>query len=379
LSAAAALRPAAGLADVVGHADAKTRLWRLAEGGRLPNGLLLAGADGRGKRTLALAFARELLRRHAAPGDAERAARRAEGGLHPELILLEPLPDERFLPVRRVRRLLERCSLTIGEGSLRAVVLPRLHRLNEESANALLKFLEEPPPGTIVLATTSDAGAVMETIRSRLRIHPVGPLADADVARVLASKGFDPAEAALLAPAAEGAPGAAFRLRRGDLEAALLTPLRELFDANVSAYAWAERRAKEAKDEGADWTAAEEAIGPTAAVAAFQELRAAKEEGVEGEKTGAATLEAARAWLRPLLSAATFVARDLVRRAHALPMRAPALAEKAAADRACAATDAGSAEAAVRAAAAALENLDRNLSLPLVLETAAAAFRRLPA
>ncbi len=227
MSAGLAPNPEA-LNGVVGHADVKFRLLRFADQDRLPTGILLAGADGRGKRTLALAFAAELLRRATASAEAKSALRRALDGVHPELVIVEPLPDERILPVRRVRRLLERCSLSVSEGGRRVVVLPRLQKLNEESGNALLKFLEEPPTGTFIIATANDPTAVMETILSRLRVLPVSPLPLDLTVRTAVLHGADAAAAAMVAPLAEGAPGAVFRILRGDVETALLVPLREL-------------------------------------------------------------------------------------------------------------------------------------------------------
>lgn len=363
------------LDGVLGHAETKFRLLRFADQDRLPTGVLLAGADGRGKRTLALAFAAELLRRATAPAEAKAALRRAQEGGHPELVIVEPLPDERILPVRRVRRLLERCSLSVSEGGRRVVVLPRLQKLNEESGNALLKFLEEPPAGTFIIATANDPTAVMETILSRLRVLPVSPLTVEETVRTAVMHGADATAAAMVAPLAEGAPGAVFRILRGDPEAALLVPLRELFSPDVSAYVWAERRTKEAKEEGADWVEAEERIGPKAAIAAFAELRAAKDEGVDGEKTGTGTLEASRTWLRPLLSAATFLAQDAVRASVGVALRAPELARATGAAVEASAGMSTRRMAAARAGLDALENLDRNLSVPLCLELFARTFK----
>jgi DNA polymerase-3 subunit delta' len=365
----------APLEGVVGHDETKRRLMRFLDQDRLPNGILLTGSDGRGKRTLALAFAAEVIARGTPEAGRAAAGRRAREGSHPELIVCEPLPDERFLPVRRVRRLLERCALSIGEGARRMVVLPRLQKLNEESGNALLKFMEEPPPGTMIVATAHDPSSVLETIRSRLRLLPTTPLSDEDVARTAVAHGADPAGAVAAAPIAEGAPGAVFRLLRGDPERALWTPLRELAAPEVSPYAWAERRTKEAKEDGPAWVEAEERLGPPAAVTAFAELRAAKEEGADGEKTGTGGLEASRAWLRPLLTAAVFSAQDALRAAVGATPRAPGLALATGAARDLSLGGASRRLAAARAGLVALENLDRNLSLPLCLEAFARAFR----
>lgn len=361
-AAAPAPAPSAAepLSDVVGHAETKAVLLALLDRDRLPNGVLLTGAEGRGKRTLALSFAGEALRRAAPPGGGPSAMKRARDGAHPELVVVEPLPDERFLPVRRVRKLLERCSLSVADGGLRVVVLPRLQRINEESGNALLKFLEEPPPGTTVVATAADPAQVLETIRSRLRRLPVYGLPTADVEAVAVRHGADRQAAHLAAPLCEGAPGAVFRFLRGDAEAALLAPLRRLYDPQVSAYAWAEETAKAAKDHGADWTESEATLGPPAAVRAMAELRAGEDDDA-GPKAG--TQEASRMWLRPLLTAVAFVEQDCGRAFHGAPRRADGLARAVGAP--------PGRPSRVAAAFEAQERLDRNLGAPLLLEALA--------
>src|SRR5262245_1463550 len=157
------------LPDVLGHEDLKARLRGFFDG-RLGQGILLVGEEGRGKRTIAHALARAVLERAAPAADRARAGRLIDSGTHPGLIHVEPLRDERFIPIRRVRRLLESCALRVSFGDARVVVLSRIHSVNEESGNALLKFLEEPPEGTLILATARDPASVLETIRSRFHI-----------------------------------------------------------------------------------------------------------------------------------------------------------------------------------------------------------------
>jgi len=81
----------------------------------------------------------------------------------------------------------------------------------EEAANAFLKLLEEPPANTLIILTSSEPGALLPTIRSRVACVRVRPLSDADVRAFLA----DPAVASALGTvsddrvaAAGGAPGA---------------------------------------------------------------------------------------------------------------------------------------------------------------------------
>jgi DNA polymerase III subunit delta' len=352
-----------------GHDALKERLARAVDTGKLPPTCLFVGPQGRGKRTLVLALAAEVLRGGARAGREADVERRVLSGTHPDLEILTPLVDERFLPVKRVRALLERCALTPADGSRRVVIVPRLERVNEESGNALLKFFEEPSEGTSVFATAPDPRSVLETLRSRSVIFRAEPLSDADVVAVAVATGTPREAAETLAPLAEGAPGRIVRLCRGDVDAALYAPLRELFDATTSPYRFAEARAKEAKDRGPTWAEAEAASAPRAYQVAEAELRAEK----EGDGGGGGTSEAARNWLRPMIDAVAFAARDAAREAYGAAPRAPAFLATIGCPRAEESRALARLERVRTAAFEALENLDRNLSLPLLLEVLARA------
>jgi DNA polymerase III, delta subunit len=366
------------LPDVLGHEDLKARLHAFFAGERLGQGILLVGEEGRGKRTLAHALARAVLERAAPPDARERARRAIDSGTHAGLIHVEPLRDERFIPVRRVRRLLEQCALKVSFGDARVVVLSRLHAVNEESGNALLKFLEEPPDGTLVLATARDQASVLETIRSRFHVLPAGPLPAPMVERLLEAGGFSQEDRALLVPLVRGAPGRAWDLARGNLTKSLIEPVRAFFDPGVPLHLAVEGLVKTARDEGSKAAEAREAVGPRAAVQALAQLRGGPggdEEG-GGERRGEGTLEAARVWLRPVVEAVASTVQDLLRRNAGLATSdSPLLARVAPPDCALRRATAPRLVQALEAAIACLENLDHNLTLNLALEALALRLR----
>lgn len=361
------------LRGVIGHADLRDRLHRFFAGGRLAQGILLVGEEGRGKRTLAHAFAEAVLAR-AAAAESDRAVRLIRSGNHPGLIHVEPLRDERFIPVRRVRRLLESCSLKVSFGDARVVVLCRLHALNEESGNALLKFLEEPPEGTLILATARDVASVLETIRSRFHVLTAGPLAEVDVDAVLVRGGFSVEDRTALVPLARGAPGRAWGFARGNLEKHLVEPVRSLLDPGGPAHPAIEAIVKTARDEGAKAAEARDAVGPPAAALALRQLRAGQD-GEEDRRTEG-TLEGARAWVRPIAEAVASVLQQLLRlRAGALSGEPALLARAVPKDAAIRRWPASRLEGGLEAAVACLENIDRNLTLNLALEALALRLR----
>jgi len=166
---------------------------------RLPHALLLHGGRGIGKRHLTKAFAQLLLCE--APVDAAPCGRCAGCQLvaadnHPDLRWLTPaasMPSRddadqssedtpvdqsetrsskgakpsREIVIDQVRKISEFLSISSHRGGRRVVLLIPAEALNAPASNALLKMLEEPPPGTIFLAVSDQLDAVLPTILSR--------------------------------------------------------------------------------------------------------------------------------------------------------------------------------------------------------------------
>jgi DNA polymerase-3 subunit delta' len=189
----------------------------LAQRASWPHALLVHGARGIGKRALALNFAQALL------CEAPRAdglacgecdgCRYAVAGQHPDLMRLELLvvdPDEGTLAavetigIDRVRALTEFVQLTSHRQRAKVAVISPAERMNAAAANALLKTLEEPPPGTFLILVSDQPGRVPATILSRCR-KLVAPLPDRATALAwLATRGIAAPDLALAQAA--GAP-----------------------------------------------------------------------------------------------------------------------------------------------------------------------------
>ncbi len=179
----------AALANVIGQAAAVRLLMRLLGRDRLPHAALLEGVPGCGRRTVARALAQALLCRNPQSGDAcGTCASCTQVGLgtHPDLAELPHDRDGADLSIELLRtQVLERAFESALIGARRVFVLYGVERLRTDAANLLLKILEEPPAGTYLLMTTSNAGAVLKTIRSRTQLFRLQPLTRSDVARVL--------------------------------------------------------------------------------------------------------------------------------------------------------------------------------------------------
>ncbi len=238
------------LGEIRGHDRLRAILARALERGRMPPALLLAGPDGVGKKTVALALAQALLCERAPlaePCGSCRQCRRVAAGLaparlealraeadrhpdedvwrnfrlHPDLVLAEgwkltktgrPRSDAE-IRVDQVRDLITEIAGTPFEAQRRVFVIDDAHTMNDAAQNALLKSLEEPPPRSHVLLVSSAPFALRQTIRSRCQLVRFGPLSRGTIEALLRERGgLTPEEARLRAGLAGGSVGSALAL-----------------------------------------------------------------------------------------------------------------------------------------------------------------------
>jgi DNA polymerase-3 subunit delta' len=223
---------------LLGHAEAEATILDAMRAGRMHHAWLITGPEGVGKATLAYRFARRLLagQRHGqqdslALDPADPVFRRVAATSHADLLTVERVLNEKTkrmktqIAVEDVRKINGFMSLTPAEGGWRVVVVDGAEELNQASANALLKILEEPPPRAILLLVCSAPGRLLPTIRSRCRRLRLAPLADADMHQLLARylPQLDADERGRLITLAEGSPGRAIMLAEDEgLKIALL-------------------------------------------------------------------------------------------------------------------------------------------------------------
>ncbi len=214
---------------------ALTRPWR-------GHALLLRATPGDGALALGFALAQALLceapRGDGRPCGTCASCRLIQAGLHPDRLLLLPealrrelgLPldnsdsddpkrkPSRQIRVDEVRTLIDwaQKSASGARGKL-ALVFPA-EAMNETAASALLKTLEEPPPGVRLLLLAADPARLLPTVRSRCQLVRL-PAVSADAAQAwLAAQGV--VEPAVLLSAAGGRPLDALALQRAGVDAA---------------------------------------------------------------------------------------------------------------------------------------------------------------
>jgi DNA polymerase-3 subunit delta' len=243
-----------GFSDFHGNAETVHRLRDMLARKRFPHAVILSGARGSGKYTLALMLAQALncltptqtdglpdfcgqcanCRRIAQAADLDarfaeavearegmREADKKETRLlvqtHPDVLIIPPDPPQMMIKVDQVRRVIETIYYRPSEARERVYIFTD-SAFMKEAANSLLKVLEEPPEFATIFLLTENAGELLPTIRSRSMIFPLTALPVEDVDHYLAEQRpeWKPPQRALVARLCEGALG---RARSFDLDA----------------------------------------------------------------------------------------------------------------------------------------------------------------
>jgi len=179
-----------------------SRLRSAFAAGRLPHALLIHEAPGAGGEWLAGWAARMVLcskglRPGAASADAEASpcehcasCQRAAHGQHPDLTLMRPLESSTQIRIEQVRDLAAELALTAHQGGYKVGILSPADSMNRFAANALLKTLEEPPQGTLLILVASQPSRLPATILSRCqRVRVRAPERTEAVAWLEATRG----------------------------------------------------------------------------------------------------------------------------------------------------------------------------------------------
>ena len=232
---AADITPPRARADFLCTPEFEAGLVQALTAGALANGWLITGGEGAGKATLAFRLARALLSKQrekdsssfAIPKSSQTFSLVASGG-HPDLFVAERQYDEKKerhateISIEVIRALTHFLSHTASMGGWRVAIIDTADDLNRNSANALLKALEEPPPRTAVFVLSASPGRLLATIRSRCRRIELRPLPADMIAEFLVRESAAGTEdAARIARASCGRPGFALSLALGDGGAAI--------------------------------------------------------------------------------------------------------------------------------------------------------------
>ena len=209
------------IVPLYGHESIRRRLRRMVDGGSLPASVLFEGARGTGKQRLALWLAQLLVcERDEKPCGTCLACRSVLNLRHPDVFWVYPRPrlsdanatsddviedlfeasEERLAKHGLYARpsgseaiflattltIVGKAAMSPSMGRRKIFIVGDAERMvaqegSDQAANAFLKLLEEPPADTTILLTSSEPGALLPTIRSRIVSIRCAPLADTEV------------------------------------------------------------------------------------------------------------------------------------------------------------------------------------------------------
>jgi DNA polymerase-3 subunit delta' len=283
--------------NVIGQQRVKDLLRGILSSKKLPNALLFEGPEGVGKDAMAIELAKVL---NCERGDVESceecsSCKQANALRHPNIHLVFPLPrgegetkedgpldklDEKtvrkikdeislkakdpyhkisipkaqVIKIGSIREIIREQSLSLYQQGYRVVIVMQAEEVGPESANALLKVLEEPSDSTMFILTTSKRSSLLPTIVSRCQSLQFNLLSEDEISRALVSRyNITQADAKLKARLAEGSFGKAVKLIDSDVLGLREEALDVLRDIAVNNYSMISSRGMRTLDSKDPW------------------------------------------------------------------------------------------------------------------------------
>lgn len=200
--------------QIVGHLELKNLLKDSISNNRVSHAQLFVGKDGYGTLPLALAFAKEILKK-----ENEYSSTKVDSLNHLDLhfsfpvfkanksglasqffdvfremildnpysntedwsTILESENKQLSIYVEEVDEIIKKFALKSYEGGSKILIVWQADKMNTDAANKFLKFLEEPPKNTYIILTASNTDFMLPTILSRTQIVEIPSIKDEDL------------------------------------------------------------------------------------------------------------------------------------------------------------------------------------------------------
>lgn len=149
----------------------------------LPHAIIIEGAKGTGKQTLARLIAQYCVcsADEKKPCGICNNCNKVKSATHPDVKIADGESDSRSINVASIRELRTDAYILPNESAKKAYLILNCDKMNVQAQNAFLKVFEEPPENVVFVLTCLSATSLLETIRSRARILSLFP-ADRDQA-----------------------------------------------------------------------------------------------------------------------------------------------------------------------------------------------------
>ena len=184
------------LKPLIGHKKAQEVILKLINDNKLPHAILLHGTKGIGKAKFAEILAKMLICGNNPASNPNRFSvninstnyQRITAGSLDEYKVIKPEDGKKQITVEQIRNSLG--NLALASDNKRVIIIDSADDLNQNSANAILKTLEEPPANTFLVLVSSSPAKLLPTISSRCRKIKLDALSLHEVEQILEENGF---------------------------------------------------------------------------------------------------------------------------------------------------------------------------------------------
>jgi DNA polymerase III, gamma/tau subunits len=161
--------------DYCGNKFAKELIKGFLKRKEFPHAILLTGAKGIGKRTLAKIIAAAIV----CTGSNEKPCGKCSSCIkskkdsHPDIITYKGSDNAKSFHIKEIRSLISDCGILPNDGDKKVYILENSQNMTTQAQNALLKILEEPPGYVTIILTANSQENLLPTIISRSLIIPL--------------------------------------------------------------------------------------------------------------------------------------------------------------------------------------------------------------
>ena len=160
---------------LVGNNNIKKTLLNAIDENRLPHAIVIEGEEGSGRHTLASFLAKaHVCEGSKMPCDECKNCRLCDSSTHPDIIVITPEAGKKNIAVGQIRDLINETYVKPHMATKKVFVIDYAHTMNENSQNAILKVLEEPPECVAFILIAETKAALLETVVSRCVCFSIG-------------------------------------------------------------------------------------------------------------------------------------------------------------------------------------------------------------
>ncbi len=208
---------------ILGLDEQKEEIVRSIENNRLVSSILFSGAEGVGKKKLAVSIAKKIL------CNSEYLEKLFCAGTLPDYLYIE---EEKIIKVDRVEEIISFSSIKPMYSDKKVVIINDAHKLNEYAQNKLLKTMEEAPLFLHIILITHRPSLLLDTILSRVVEYGFKPI-DREIIFHNLDKSFDEKRRRLAAHFSSGSFKIAKEILEDEEKLKFLFLPRDIFSALV--------------------------------------------------------------------------------------------------------------------------------------------------